>query len=241
MQMYEDGLQRCNANDTPLTPVAFLVRASEVYGDKTAVLHGQAKRTWRQTFERCVPLASALAQMGVQRGDTIVVTLPNIPAMVEAHLGIPMAGAVSNALNTRLDAQAILHMLKHGEARVLVIDTEYATLAQTVAEDLPDLKIIKVQDTFAVADDSVLATVQSYDDPIGRGGPNFQNLFPNDEWDPIALNYTSGTTGCPKDVVYSHRGANLAPTPHGMHARGNRCSVPFAPGLVQGSQGGALP
>ncbi|WP_233809313.1 AMP-binding protein [Paraburkholderia sp. HP33-1] len=179
MHMYEDGLQRCNANYTPLTPVDFLVRASEVYGDKTAVLYVQAKRTWRQKFERCVPLASALAQ---------------------------------------LDAQAIHHMLEHGEARVLVIDAEYATLAQAVAEALPDLKIIKVHDTSAVADDSVLATVQSYDNLIGQGSPNFQNLFPADEWDATALNYASGTTGYSKDVVSPHRGANLTPTPYRMRA-----------------------
>lgn len=136
MHTYEDGLQRCNANYTPLTAVHFLVRASEVYGDKTALPYGQTKRT------------------------------------------------------------SMLHMLTHGEARVLVTDTGHAPLAQAVAEALPDLKIIKVQDMFAVADDSVRATVQRYGDLIGLGGPNFQYLFPNDEWDAVALNYTSSTTGC---------------------------------------------
>lgn len=212
MHMYEDGLQRCNANYTPLTPVDFLVRASEVYGDKIAVLYGQVKRTWRQTFERCVRLSSALVQMGIDRGDTVAVMLPNIPEMVEAHFGIPMAGAVLNAINTRLDIDTILYMLNHGEARVLLIDTEYASVAQAVAQAIPDLKIIKVQDAFAVAGDNVLAQAWSYDDLIAQGNPNFQYLLPRDEWDAIALNYTSGTTGNPKGVVYSHRGAHLTAT-----------------------------
>ncbi|TAL52919.1 acyl-CoA synthetase [Pandoraea sp.] len=210
--MYEDGLQRRNANYAPLTPVDFLVRASEVYGDKVAILYGQVKRTWRETFERCVRLSSALVQMGIQRGDTVAAMLPNIPEMVEAHFGVPMAGAVLNALNTRLDADAILYMLDHGEARALIIDTEYAAVAQAVAAARPDLTIIKVQDTFAVADGNVLAQATSYDSLIAKGDSNFQYLLPLDEWDAIALNYTSGTTGKPKGVVYSHRGAHLTAT-----------------------------
>lgn len=145
-QMFEAGLDRRDANYVPLTPIDFLVRSAEVYGDRPAIVHGDVRRTWRETYVRARQLASALAQAGVGRGDTVAALLPNIPAMVEAHFGVPMAGAVLNTINTRLDIPSVLFMLRHGEAKVLIVDTEYADLAQRAALELPELKIVSVAD-----------------------------------------------------------------------------------------------
>lgn len=144
--MYDHGLGRRDANYEALTPVDFIARAAEVYGDRLAVVHGKVRRNWRQTYERAQRLAGALAQAGIKRGDTVAVMLPNIPAMVEAHFGVPMLGAVLNTLNTRLDTPSVLFMLGHGEARALIIDTEYAELAQRARAEFPHLAVISVHD-----------------------------------------------------------------------------------------------
>src|ERR1700761_6920234 len=127
--MFDAGLERREANHVPLTPIDFIARAADVYGDRLAVVHGDVRRTWRESYERTRRLASALQQAGIGRGDTVAALLPNIPAMIEVHFGVPMAGAVLNTLNTRLDIATILFMLRHGEAKVLIVDTEYAELA----------------------------------------------------------------------------------------------------------------
>jgi acyl-CoA synthetase (AMP-forming)/AMP-acid ligase II len=143
---YEDGLAPREANYVPLTPIDFIARAAEVYGDRLAMVHGSVRRNWRDTYARTRRLASALQRAGIGRGDTVAVLLPNIPAMVEAHFGVPMLGAVLNTLNTRLDVATMLFMLRHGEAKALIVDTEYAALAQRAALAFPELKIITVAD-----------------------------------------------------------------------------------------------
>jgi len=205
--MFDHGLARREANHEALTPVDFIARAAQVYGHKLAVVHGKIRRTWAQTYERAQRLAGALAKAGIQRGDTVAVMLPNIPAMVEAHFGVPMLGAVLNTLNTRLDAPSVLFMLAHGEARALIIDTEYADVAQRARAEFPHLKIISVHDLEGAA--ATLPGAADYEDFLAGAPAAYDWKPPADEWDAIALNYTSGTTGDPKGVVYHYRGAYL--------------------------------
>ena len=205
--MYDHGLGRRDANYEALTPVDFIARAAEVYGDRLAVVHGKVRRNWRQTYERAQRLAGALAQAGIKRGDTVAVMLPNIPAMVEAHFGVPMLGAVLNTLNTRLDTPSVLFMLGHGEARALIIDTEYAELAQRARAEFPHLAVISVHDLDGAP--AALPGATDYEAFLAAAPATFDWQPPADEWDAIALNYTSGTTGDPKGVVYHYRGAYL--------------------------------
>src|SRR5215475_14175903 len=145
--MFDEGLGRRDANYVPLTPIDFIARAAEIYGECPAVVYGEVRRNWRETCERARRLASALEHAGIVRGDTVAVLLPNIPAMIEVHFGVPMAGAVLNTINTRLDIASVLFILRHGEAKLLIVDSEFAELAQRAALELPSLRIVSVSDT----------------------------------------------------------------------------------------------
>ena len=205
---YDAGLARNAANYTPLSPLSFLHKAAYVYPDHLATVHGDRRLTWKEVYGRCRRLASTLQKRGIGRGDTVAAMLPNVPAMVEMHFGPAMLGAVLNALNTRLDAQAIAFMLDHGEAKILFTDREFSA---TVEKALSLVKhkpvVIDVEDP--LYDGGKSLGEQEYESFLALGDENFDYALPEDEWDAIALNYTSGTTGNPKGVVYHHRGAYL--------------------------------
>ncbi|NMF90892.1 acyl-CoA synthetase [Aromatoleum petrolei] len=206
---YDQGLGKNTANYVPLSPLSYLERSAYVYPQRTSVIHGSRSFTWAQTYERCRRLASALVQKGVGRGDTVAVMLPNVPAMYEAHFGVPMTGAVLNTLNTRLDPEAIAFMLTHGEAKVLITDPEFATIVRPALERLDGPKPLVIDALDAEYPGTERCGEIEYEDFIAGGDPAYEWHLPQDEWDAIALNYTSGTTGNPKGVVYHHRGAYL--------------------------------
>ncbi len=205
--IYDQGLEKNAANYAPLSPLGFIERAAAVYPDRVAVVHGALRRSWKETYARARRLASALVKRGIKKGDTVAVMLPNTPPMIEAHFGVPMTGAVLNALNTRLDPESIGFMLAHGEAKAVIVDRE---LSDTIRRALPqarkDLLVIDADDPEYQGPGDRIGSVE-YEALLQSGDPGFAWSGPADEWDAICLNYTSGTTGNPKGVVYHHRGA----------------------------------
>ncbi|HTN28231.1 MAG TPA: acyl-CoA synthetase, partial [Burkholderiales bacterium] len=206
---YEQDLDKNRANYAPLTPLSFIERSATTYPNRLAVVHGARRYTWKEIYARCRRLASALARRGVGPGDTVAAMLSNTPELYECHFGVPMCGAVLNALNTRLDADAIAFMLAHGEAKVLITDKEFsATIEAALAKSGRKPTVIDVDDALYEGPGKRLGE-KTYEALLEEGDPEWDWQWPVDEWQAISLNYTSGTTGNPKGVVYHHRGAYL--------------------------------
>ncbi|WP_296243106.1 MULTISPECIES: AMP-binding protein [unclassified Psychrobacter] len=211
MTDFHTGLGKNAANHQPLTPIDFIIRSAQVYPDKTAIIyddleHNNLTQTWQQTYDRCRQLADGLRKLGIDKNDTVAVMMPNTPAMVECAFGVPMSGGVLCTLNTRLDINALTFCLQHSEAKALILDSEFAEHAEIIDEAFPNLIVIHATDA---AIDVERFGQMTYDDLIASSDSLDNWEKPLDEWDAVALNYTSGTTGKPKGVVYHHRGATL--------------------------------
>ena len=207
-KIYDKNLDQNPANHQPLSPLSYLPRAALVYPDKTAVIDGKTRYSYREFYGRCRRLASALENSGVGSGDTVAVMAPNVTAMLEAHFGVPMAGAVLNALNYRLDGETLANIFNHGEAKVLITDRELsATVKDALSRIGRDILVIDIDDTRA--DGGEMLGQMDYEAFLAGGDPEYHWSYPEDEWQALALNYTSGTTGNPKGVVYHHRAAFL--------------------------------
>ncbi|MEO0999639.1 MAG: AMP-binding protein, partial [Pseudomonadota bacterium] len=208
MQSEFDALPRTPANHVALSPLSFLARTARVFPEHPSILHGRRRFTWAETAARAARLASALRARGIGRGDTVSILAPNIPEMTEAHFGVPMAGAVLNPINTRLEPETVGYILEHADARVLMVDTEFRALAEAALASHPrDILLIDIEDPEGPA--PAAPSPLSYEALLAEGDPEARFPGPGDEWDAITINYTSGTTGRPKGAVYHHRGAYL--------------------------------
>ncbi|MDO6562958.1 acyl-CoA synthetase [Amphritea sp. 1_MG-2023] len=206
--IYNQSLDQHQANFTALSPLSFLERSAKVYPDRLATVYGDVKRSWAETYQRCCQLASALTQRGIGLGDTVSIIAPNLPEHFEAHFGVPMSGAVLNSINTRLDAEAIAFVLQHAETKVLMTEREFSGVVNKALKMIgKKILVIDIDDpTYAEGE---LIGDTTYDAFLAEGDVGFKGVKPEDEWQAITLNYTSGTTGDPKGVVYHHRGAYL--------------------------------
>jgi fatty-acyl-CoA synthase len=222
--IFEQHLGKSAANYVPLTPISFLLRSAAVYPEKTAVVHGDRRYSYREFKERCCRFASALAKRGIGKGDSVAILAANSPPLLEAHYAVPMTGAVLNALNTRSDAATIAFILQHGEAKLLIADSEYhETIGKALASMEAPPPVVDFVDSEGEGGERLGSL--DYDAFLTEGDPGFQGERPADEWQALALNYTSGTTGNPKGVVYHHRGAYL-------NALGNLVAFGLTPDTV---------
>ncbi|MBR9867391.1 MAG: acyl-CoA synthetase [Oceanospirillales bacterium] len=206
--VYNQSLDQNQANFMALTPLSFLERSAKVYPQRIATVHGTVRRTWAETYQRCCQLASALVKRGIGRGDTVSIIAPNLPEHFESHFGVPMSGAVLNSINTRLDAEAIAFVLQHAESRVLITEREFSAVVRKALKMIGKKILVIDIDDPTYAEGELIGDL-TYDAFLSEGDASFVGVKPSDEWDAITLNYTSGTTGDPKGVVYHHRGAYL--------------------------------
>ena len=206
--VYNQSLDQNQANFMALTPLSFLERSAKVYPQRIATVHGTVRRTWAETYQRCCQLASALVKRGIGRGDTVSIIAPNLPEHFESHFGVPMSGAVLNSINTRLDAEAIAFVLQHAESKVLITEREFSAVVRKALKMIGKKILVIDIDDPSYAEGELIGDL-TYDAFLSEGDASFVGVKPSDEWDAITLNYTSGTTGDPKGVVYHHRGAYL--------------------------------